>query len=204
MQAVVRGQPSGSASPSPRYYRKLAGARCYLSPINVDDAGRYCEWLNDMEVARTLTLASMNISLGSERDALERLSRGHTYAIVLNESDEMIGNCGLIDVDHLARTCEIGLFIGNKEMWGKGYGPEAMELLMGYAFSYLNMRNIMLRVYAYNERALAAYRRVGFREIGRRRKALPREGAEHDVVLMDILDEEFASRSGYRGAAGFA
>jgi RimJ/RimL family protein N-acetyltransferase len=193
-----------SADPPPRYYRKLVGARCYLSPINLDDAARYCEWLNDMEVARALTLAHMNISLGAEREALELLSRGHTYAIVLKETDEMIGNCGLIDVDHLARTCEIGLFIGNKAMWGRGYGPEAMDLLMGYAFSYLNMRNIMLRVYAYNERAIAAYRRIGFREIGRRRKALPRERAEHDIVFMDILNDEFASRPGYRAAPSFA
>ncbi len=194
----------GPAASRGRYYRKLAGARCYLSPINLDDAERYCEWLNDMEVARTLALASMNISLGAEREALERLSRGHTYAIVLQETDELIGNCGLFDVDHLTRTCEIGVFIGNKAMWGQGYGPEAMELLLGYAFSYLNMRNVMLRVYAYNERAIAAYRRVGFREMGRRRKALPREGVEHDIVLMDILDDEFAARRGYRAAPSFA
>ena len=178
---------------TPRYFRKLVGPRLYLSPINVDDAERYCEWLNDMEVARTLTLAHMNMSLGAEREALERLSRGHNYAIVLTENDELIGNCGLIDVNHLCRTCEIGLFIGNRAHWGRGYGPEAMQLLMQYAFSYLNMRSIMLRVYSYNERAIAAYRKIGFRDVGRWRKAMPREGAEHDIIFMDVLDDEFAA-----------
>lgn len=178
---------------APRYFRKLVGPRLYLSPINVDDAERYCEWLNDLEVARTLTLARMNLSLGAECEALERLSRGHNYAIVLNGDDELIGNCGLIDVNHLSRTCEIGLFIGNKTHWGKGYGPEAMQLLMQYAFSYLNMRSIMLRVYSYNERAIAAYRKIGFREIGRWRRAMPREGKEHDIIFMDVLDDEFAA-----------
>lgn len=183
-----------------RYFRKLVGERCYLSPINIDDAERYCEWLNDLEVARTLTLAHMNITLGTEREALERLSRGHNYAIVLNGSDELIGNCGLIDINHRDRACEIGIFIGNKDYWGQGYGPEAMELLMGYAFDYLNMRTILLRVYAYNERAIAAYRKIGFREIGAWRKAMTREGAEHDLIFMDLLAEEF--RKGGRHTAG--
>lgn len=186
---------SGASEPAERrYFRKLTGKRCYLSPINMDDAPLYCEWLNDMEVARTLTLATMNLPLASEREALERLSRAHTYAIVLGDTDELIGNCGLFDLNHLCRSCEIGVFIGNKECWGKGYGPEAMELLMGYAFSYLNMRTILLRVFAFNERAIAAYRKIGFREIGRWRKALPREGTEHDIIFMDILNEEFNAR----------
>ncbi len=177
-----------------RYFRKLVGKRCYLSPINVDDAEQYCVWLNDLEVARTLTLAHMNITLGAEREALERLSREHNYAIVLDGSDELIGNCGLIDVNHRDRACEIGIFVGNKDYWGQGYGPEAMELLIGYAFDYLNMRTILLRVYSYNERAIAAYRKIGFREIGTWRKAIALEGAEHDVIFMDLLAEEFRAR----------
>lgn len=180
-----------------RYFRKLVGERCYLSPINVDDAGRYCEWLNDMEVARTLTLAHMNISLGSEREALERLSREHNYAIVLEDSDELIGNCGLTDVNHRDRACEIGVFIGNKGYWGQGYGPEAMKLLMGYAFDYLNMNTILLRVYSYNERAITAYRKIGFREVGTWRRAITLEGTEYDVVFMDMLAEEFRAGDHY-------
>ena len=69
-----------------------------------------------------------------------------------------------------------------------------MVLLMRYAFNYLNMRNIWLRVFAFNERGIASYRKLGFQEIGRRRKAIPREGREHDLVFMDILDEEFFER----------
>ncbi|MFW6293014.1 MAG: GNAT family N-acetyltransferase [Spirochaetota bacterium] len=177
-----------------RYFRKLVGKRCYLSPINVDDAERYCEWLNDMEVARTLSLAPMNISLGAEREALERLSREHNYAIVLEDSDELIGNCGLIDLNHRDRACEIGIFIGSKDYWGRGYGPEAMQLLMQYAFDYLNIRTILLRAYSFNERGIAAYRKLGFREVGTWRKAIAREGAEHDVIFMDILAEEFRAQ----------
>jgi len=177
-----------------RYFRKLVGERCYLSPINIDDAERYCEWLNDLEVARTLSLAHMNIGLGAEREALERLSREHNYAIVLDDSAALIGHCGLIGVDHHARAREIGIFIGNKDYWGQGYGPEAMRLLMKYAFDYLNIRTILLRVLSHNQRAIAAYRKIGFREIGAWRKAIPREGDEQDLVFMDILAEEFRAQ----------
>ena len=181
----------------PEYFRKLVGERCYLSPISLEDAARYCEWLNDLEVARTLTLATANISLSGEKDVLARIAKDHNYGIIEIDSNTLIGNCGLADINHVDRTCEIGIFIGDKSYWGKGYGPEAMSLLLGYGFDYLNMRNIWLQAYAFNARGLAAYKKLGFREVGRRRKAVRREGAEHDVVFMDLLDDEFRQRKNH-------
>jgi len=181
-----------------RYTKKLVGERCYLSPMNEDDAPQYVEWLNDMEVARTLTVAVQTIALSGEREYLREHAQDHTYSVVTLDGDRIIGNVGLVDINNLERTCEIGVFIGAKDLWGQGYGREAMVLLMRYAFDYLNMRNIWLRAFAFNERGLASYRKLGFREIGRRRKAAPREGAEHDLVFMDILDEEFFAIHGGR------
>ncbi|MCG8479485.1 MAG: GNAT family N-acetyltransferase [Spirochaetales bacterium] len=174
-----------------RYFPKMVGTRCYLSPISLDDAATYTAWLNDLEVMRTVTVGAHAVSLSREREILERLAKDHTYAIVEAEHDRLIGNCGLLDIDNLNGTCEIGIFIGDKEYWGRGFGPEAMALLLDYAFDYLNMRNIWLQVYEFNTRGVSAYKKLGFREVGRRRKALRREGAEHDVIFMDILDEEF-------------
>ncbi len=175
----------------PRYFKKLVGERCYLSPINAEDAATYVAWLNDLEVTRMLTLASINVSMLSEKEALERLQRQHVYGIVTLENDRLIGNCGLHDIDHIDRTAEIGIFIGDKAYWGQRYGREAMRLLLGFGFDYLNLRNVMLRVFAFNGRAVASYRSLGFTEIGRRRCSVYREGAEHDVILMDLLDTEF-------------
>lgn len=180
----------------PRYFKKLVGEKCYLSPINVDDAATYVGWLNDMEVVRTLTMASSAIALTNERQTLERLAGQHVYAIVTTAEDRLIGNCGLHDIDQIDATAEIGIFIGDKASWNKGYGREAMRLLLGYGFDYLSLRNIMLRVFAFNARAIASYRGLGFSEIGRRRSAVKREGTEHDVILMDILDTEFRERYG--------
>lgn len=173
-----------------RYFAKLVGERCYLSPMSEEDAEKYAAWLNDLEIARNLTVAVQSIAVPGEREYLRAHGSDHSYSVVTRSGDRIIGNVGLIDINHLDRTCEIGVFIGAKDLWGQGYGREAMALLMRYAFDYLNMRNIWLRAYAFNERAIASYQKLGFHEVGRRRKAVPREGEEHDVVFMDILNEE--------------
>lgn len=173
------------------YFRKMVGETCYLSPISIDDAERYTEWLNDYELTQYLTLASMQISLHAEKEALARLSEGQNYAIVDKQTDTLIGNCGLMDIDNLQGTAEIGIFIGDKEYWGKGYGREALSLLTDYGFSVLNLQNIMLRVYSFNTRAIRSYESIGFRMIGTRRDAITRNRKTYDVYLMDILPSDF-------------
>ena len=174
-----------------KYYKKIIGKKCYLSPINLDDAGKYAEWLNDLEVSQYLTLRSLNINMDSEKAALEKLSQVHNYAIINNQNDELIGNCGFVEIDNLNNTGEVGIFIGNKEYWGKGYGTEALKLLISYGINYLNIRNIMIRVYSYNTRAIKSYKKVGFKEIGVRRKALVFNNQEHDIIFMDLISEEY-------------
>jgi RimJ/RimL family protein N-acetyltransferase len=81
--------------------------------------------------------------------------------------------------------------IGDKEFQNRGYGQEAIRLLLDYAFNLLNLNSVMLGTYAFNTRAIAAYKKVGFREIGRRRQARLIAGKAYDDIFMDILAEEF-------------
>lgn len=173
------------------YFKKLVGKKCYLSPMSVEDADKYTEWLNDLETTKYLTLAPAQITAHGEKDAIVQLSKEHNYAIVELGTDTLIGNCGLMDIDHINRTAEIGIFIGDKKFLGAGYGREAMSLLLGYAFDYLNLNNVMLRVYSFNERAIKSYESLGFKTIGKRRKAILREGMESDELYMDMLAAEF-------------
>ena len=87
----------------------------------------------------------------------------------------------------------LGIVIGEKAWWNRGNGQRAIELLLDYGFNLLNLNSIMLGVIAFNERAIRCYRKVGFREIGRRRQARVINGKKYDVILMDILAEEFTS-----------
>ena len=99
----------------------------------------------------------------------------------------------LLSLEPHFNSSEFGLLIGEKECWGKGYGTETTRLMLDYGFTCLNLHNIMLRAYSFNERGLRAYRRAGFQEIGRRREAIRLAGRVHDEVLMDCLATEFES-----------
>lgn len=173
------------------YFKKMLGTRCYLSPMDPDDAAQYTAWLNDYAIARYLTLATGNLTVQRERDLILELSSRHNYAIVAVDSDALLGNCGLMDLDPLNGTAEIGIFIGDPRNHGRGYGREALFLLLDYSFSLLNLHNVMLRVYAHNTRAQATYRSLGFQEMGRRRQALHRDRLRRDEIYMDLLAEDF-------------
>jgi len=173
------------------YFKKLAGKKCYLAPLDVNDAEKYTAWLNDLEVTEYLLVYPHIISIENEKGFLEKLSKEHTYSIVDNGSNELIGNCGFADIDHINQTGEVGMFIGDKKYWNKGYGTEALSLLLDYGFKALNLHNISLRVYSFNERAIKAYEKIGFKTTGKKREALLRGKKRHDIIFMDILYEEF-------------
>lgn len=173
------------------YFKKMTGEKCYLSPINLDDAEKYTKWLNDPEITQYLQIAVKTVTLHGEKEFLATLAKEHNYAIVDKKTDQLIGSTGLINIDHINQTAELGIFIGDKNYHGKGYGTEAIKLLLDYAFNILNLYSIFLRVYAYNLRAIKVYEKIGFKKIGTWRKSLRRNRKTHDIILMDILPEDF-------------
>ena len=178
------------------YFKKLVGEKCYLSPIDLNDAEKYTEWLNDLEIITNLgPLYCGILNVEGEKEILKDLSQKHNYSIIDIETNELIGNCGFLEIDNLNQIAEIGIFIGNKKFWDKGYGTEAMVLLMDYGFKALNLHNILLRVFSFNERAIKCYEKVGFRVIGKRREALKRGDKTFDAIYMDILYTEFYDKS---------
>ena len=162
--------------------------------MDINDAEKYSEWLNDLEVISNLTIYSSVINTETEKEFLAKLSKEQNYSIVDNATDKLIGSCGFADLDHLNQTAEAGIVIGDKNYWNKGYGTEAMVLLLDYGFKVLNLRNVMLRVYSFNERAIRSYEKAGFKKIGNRREALRRGDKSFDIILMDILYEDFCKK----------
>lgn len=177
------------------YFKKLVGEKCYLSPIDVNDAEKFTEWLNDLEITSRLGNYSSVLNVEAEKEFLEKLSKEHNYSIVDIETDELIGSCGFVGVDHLNQTAETGIFIGNKKYWNKGYGTESLQLLVDYGFKALNLHNIMLRVFSFNEKALRVYEKLGFKVIGKRRESLKRGNILYDDIYMDILSKEFYEKN---------
>ena len=177
-------------------YRMLAGEKCYLSPCRPEDAERWAEWFNDLEVTIPLgdeayTPTSLLGEQEAIRDVLE--NNRHVFSIVDQETDRVIGRCMFFNVDAVSRTAMMGIVIGEKDHWDQGYGQEAISLLLDYGFNLLNLHSVMLGTFAFNQRAIHCYEKVGFKLIGRRREARIIAGEAYDLILMDILAREFES-----------
>lgn len=102
-----------------------------------------------------------------------------------------VGGCGLFDINHVHRRAEIGIFVGDQSVWGQGVGSDAMALVLGYGFDYLNLHRIYLRVFAENARAIRVYERLGFQHEGRFRDAEWRHGRWHDMLYLSVLEPEW-------------
>ncbi len=116
------------------------------------------------------------------------------FAILEVKKLELIGVESIMKIDWYNRHGELGIFIGDKRYWGLGYGTEAIILLLDYAFNILNLNKIYLRVIEYNVRAIRAYKKIGFRVVGRLRNHRFRWERYWDEFIMDILAEEFKSK----------
>ena len=178
-----------------KYLKKLTGDNIYLSPISLDDVEQYAEMVNDIKVSVGLGYLSYTniIDFESEKEFLISVKKEKRFAVRLLENDELLGNVGFKSVGEIHRTAEMGIMLGNPKYQRKGYGMEAINLLLDYGFSFLNLRNISLNVFEYNEVAYNLYKKIGFKEAGRLRKAVEIMGKTYDVIIMDMLKEEFQS-----------
>ena len=178
-----------------KYFKKLIGERIYLSPRNSEDVEIFTEWLNDFETTDYTGRSGILTTLDSERKYLqENASPEANFVIVTLNSNKMIGTVGLEQINHINRKATLGIFIGDKEYRSKGYGTEAIRLILDYGFNYLNLNNIKLDLMEFNERALKCYQKCGFKEYGRRRKCNFLNGKYYDTISMDILAEEFKEK----------
>jgi RimJ/RimL family protein N-acetyltransferase len=103
----------------------------------------------------------------------------------------LIGSCGFHEIDWRNRNAELGILIGEKSYWNRGYGAEVMRLLLRHGFTTLNLHRISLRVFEANPRAIRAYEKAGFIHEGRQRQAEFRDGQYLDVLLMSVLRPEW-------------
>ena len=179
----------------------LAGDRIYLRPLEMEDVERCQRWFKDPQVRQFLATV-YPLSRQAERSFLERIvgspiapGSDIILAIALQADDQHIGNVGLHHINTVDRNAELGIAIGEKNMWQKGFGTEACRLLVEYGFTALNLHRIYLRVNSDNPRAQAAYRKIGFQQEGVWREAIFRQGRYQDLVLMGLLRKEYPGRN---------
>ena len=113
------------------------------------------------------------------------------FSIRLKQEDQVIGFTALFDLSWNSGDTLVSIAIGDRNHWGKGYGTEAMRLLLRYAFDELNLRRVTLLVFDYNQRAQRSYQKAGFVVEGRQRGMLLREGQRWDWLFMGVLKEDW-------------
>jgi RimJ/RimL family protein N-acetyltransferase len=174
----------------------LKGEKVLLRAVTPEDLPRYLEFKNDVEI-HFLSSDGPPVSLTLEALQAEYKAslepKGDLVWFAIETNGKFVGQCILHNFDHLSATCEVGITIGDREYWGRGYGREALRMLMDHAFRHLNIRKIWLRTTGNNERAIRSYKACGFVEEGRQREqAWCGEGYE-DVVIMGAFGEVSSS-----------
>jgi RimJ/RimL family protein N-acetyltransferase len=177
----------------------IYGERIRLRAVEREDVKRFCVWINDPEVTRHLTL-NLPMSTADEENWFDSLSKRDQaekpLVIEVRDGDgwKMIGNCGVFGIDPIAHLAELGIMIGEKDEWNKGYGTETMSLLLRHCFETLNLNRVFLQVYAENVRGKRAYEKAGFMEEGRLREAVYKRGKYDDVIMMSVLRSEWIAQ----------
>lgn len=178
----------------------IIGKKTRLRPIEKDDLPRYVRWLGDPELRSYLNTV-LPLSQTQEEKWFERnLQAGNeqAWAIDAQPNDmamgpwQHIGSCGFNEINWRTRAGEVGIMIGLREYWGRGFGTDALQTLVAWGFYSLNLNRVTLRVNADNVRAIRSYEKVGFMLEGRLRQATFANGAYGDELLMAVLREDWA------------
>jgi [ribosomal protein S5]-alanine N-acetyltransferase len=170
------------------------GKQIGLRPITAADASpQYLAWLNDHEINRYLESRFGVHTIESLRLFLEETTARDDilfFAMIELESGRHVGNIKVGPVDSRHRTADLGLLIGEKECWGRGYGTEAITLATELAFERLDLRKLTASCYGENAGSAAAFRKAGWTDEGRRPAQFLLDGEPQDQLLFGIVRDD--------------
>jgi RimJ/RimL family protein N-acetyltransferase len=176
----------------------LVGERIELRRHARENYRLYGEWYGDPEIWRLTSWAASPL----RPSAVERLfedrelsSTDDSFAIHLKSEERPIGVVSFMNISEANDSAELSVIVGYPEDRHHGYGAEAIDTILRYGFEELRLNRVGLSVFEFNEDAISTYEKLGFREEGRLRQALKRDGAFHDAILMSVLESEWRETS---------
>lgn len=179
--------------------------KIHLRAFEKEDIDRIIKWVNDEAVTQYLSDTLIYpISRADEVRWLESVSmtnqREKIFAIeTLNK--ELIGSVGLHNINWVERKAELGIMIGERELWGKGYGTEAIREVLRITFEKMNLNRVYLRVFENNPRAIRVYEKCGFRIEGSLRQDHYYGRRYYNTLIMAVLKEEYFEEFKKQGKA---
>ncbi|MHA1680062.1 MAG: GNAT family N-acetyltransferase [Promethearchaeota archaeon] len=172
------------------------GEKIRLRPYELEDIPVIMAHINNYQ-SRVLLGIFIPWSADQEKDFIKKQSDDATagtaygYAMIEQEGGTLIGGVNLSLEDPINRSASLGIGVLDPSNCDKGFGRDALKCILKVGFGLLNFHRIELSVFAYNPRAIHVYGKVGFKEVGRKRDAVMVEGRYHDIIIMDILRDEF-------------
>lgn len=165
---------------------KIVGQNIYLRPIELTDTEDIIRWRNKDWIRRKFIHQNLFTVKKHEKwfETIVKTGKAVQFIIYEIKSDSKIGSTYLRDINCQHRKAEYGIFIGEEDALGKGYGTEAADLVLKYGFEQLKLHKIFLRVLADNKRAITSYKKAGFEEEAYLKSDVFLEGGYRDIILM--------------------
>ena len=176
----------------------IEGRLVDLRARSIADAERAERWMSDTEIAHNMG-ERYGVSLSSTQRRLEeRTGKFMDFSGLLLAIDtkdgEHIGSCSLFNTSPEDHSAWLGIMIGERAYWSKGYGSDALVTLCRFGFEEMGLNRMGLEVWSFNEHAMRCYRRCGFAEEARLREDVYLDGKHHDNVVMSLLRDEFVAQ----------
>ena len=178
-----------------KYFPKITRGDVYLSPVNANDYELFTKWMNDSRISDWVNNTKSIISIISEKDFLENISKDNdpttkAFAIIKKDGDKLLWMVDLWRINYIDQIATIWIWIGDFEEHNKWYWTDAINAILLFWFHTLNLRNIDLHVFAFNQGAIKCYQKVWFKEYGRRKDMHYCNGKFRDEIYMDITKIE--------------
>lgn len=171
------------------------GEKVKLREYKKEDMKQAQEYVNDPDVKSLLTPGIPFLYTFEDQmkwfEGNSANKETYSFAIETLTDGKYIGGCGINNVDFKNSVAVVGIFIGDKNYWSKGYGTDAMKTLVSFIFNEMNINKIKLHVYSFNPRAIKSYEKCGFIKEGVLRQEIFRKGKYHDQIIMGLLRDEF-------------
>ncbi len=181
----------------------LQGTRLRLTALTNDDLPTIARWQQDTSFMRLFdarpAYPRTEAALGQWLEASRTASDAFLFGIRLLDSEELIGYIELDGILWAHRVSGMSIAIGDRAHHGKGYGREAMQLALGFAFDELNLHRVELTVFSYNQAAITLYEKLGFQREGAHRQFLQRDGERYDMYLYGLLRSEWQAQVASEG-----
>ncbi len=170
----------------------LHGNRIFLREVSILDVNQeYYVWMNDKEVTRYLESRYKPYSMNSLKEyvtSVEKDSSQIFFAIILKLTNKHIGNIKIASINWFDRYADIGVMIGDKTCWGKGYATEAIKLVCDFAFKTVNLHKLTAGIYEPNIGSKKAFENAGFAVEGVKKSHHYVEGKYVDAILLGLVN----------------